>query len=706
VQRLSKPRRIIDPTFLLLALLLAGTPLFAQEEEEEDRDLRSLAGLGVDIEASELPPDAVLEVTPTELTLEVGAKAQLEAVVLDGDGQVLGAKVLFYSRARENVGVNPAGELEAFRPGTHTVVALVPREPGDTAGSEAPLKAEIEVTVPPPPVASVEIVDLPARIWAESVLALESRVVDVAGVERPDVDVVYESDDETVATPDGFGGLVLHRAGTIRITARAETASDAATLEVEPSRVATFELTSPTARARTGDVVFFRAVARDTDGVEVPHLPVHYAVSGTTDHAIVAAGAPAMIEGDGAFVGERSGTYTVVAVSGPHVAQRRIEVEPRKVRKRFELVGHAGVRDRHSSDLWVWEGTDGSDYAITGTWGAEGHAYVWDVSNPESMVLVDTVRVDARTVNDVKVSADGRIAVISREGASNRKNGIVILDVSEPKVGVRILSRYDDQLKGGVHNLFVHDEHVYVVNNSRRFDIVSIEDPTNPYRVGRFELDTPGHGIHDVWVVDGVAFSSNWHDGVVAIDVGGGGKGGAPDNPVLLGTYSYPSGWNHAAYPHRSPSTGKFYVFAGDEAFPWGLDAPVEGQAPPPAAGWIHVVEWESWDHPREVARYEVPGAGTHNMWIEDEVLYVAYYNGGLRAVDISGELRGDLYRQGREIAWWLPHDAEGYVPNAPFTWGPQPFKGHVFFSDWNSGLWAVKLGPLEKPDEVIGEPQ
>ena len=27
--------------------------------------------------------------------------------------------------------------------------------------------------------------------------------------------------------------------------------------------------------------------------------------------------------------------------------------------------------------------------------------------------------------------------------------------------------------------------------------------------VGRFELDTPGHGIHDVWISDGVAFSSN-----------------------------------------------------------------------------------------------------------------------------------------------------------------------------------------------------
>ena len=61
--------------------------------------------------------------------------------------------------------------------------------------------------------------------------------------------------------------------------------------------------------------------------------------------------------------------------------------------------------------------------------------------------------------------------------------------------------------------------------------------------------------------------------------------------------------------------------------------------------------------------------------------------------VDVSGELMGNLYRQGREIAHYVPYDPEAYSPNTPFTWGPQPYKGNIFFSDWNSGLWAVRLG-------------
>ncbi len=53
-----------------------------------------------------------------------------------------------------------------------------------------------------------------------------------------------------------------------------------------------------------------------------------------------------------------------------------------------------------------------------------------------------------------------------------------------------------------------------------------------------------------------------------------------------------------------------------------------------------------------------------------------------------------------------MPYDAEGFIPNSPFVWGPQPYKGHIFFTDWNSGLWAVKVLPKTEPTPIIGEPQ
>lgn len=652
--------------------------------------------------------ELTIEVQPPELTLEVGGTARLAATVRDARGALVeDAVVVFYSRARRSVSVTRGGTVEAYRPGEHTVVALVPADPDDAARRPRGVtRVEVPVDVPQPPVERVRFSGVPQRFYVGTYPRLDVEVVDASGAVRHDVDVAYDSADAQVAGVDRFGVLQLHRPGSATLSARAEEARDTITIEVESNPVASLVLRASAEAVRTGDVVVFRAVARDARGLPVHGVPVEYAVAGETVPAIRAAGAAAMITSEGRFVAERSGTFTVVANAGTHSARRTVSVSRRDVRRDVELVGRAPVRDRRTSDLWVWEGTDGRDYAITGTWGSDGSSYIWDVTDPSDIRKVREVQVDARTVNDVKVSEEGDIAVISREGASNRRNGIVILGVGNPREGVPVLAEYTEGLTGGVHNLFIAEEHVYALSAGRRYDVINIEDPSDPRRVGQFEMDTLGHSIHDVWVSDGVAFSSNWTDGVVAVDVGGGGRGGTPERPVELGRYAYPSGWNHAAFPYTSASTGKRYLFAGDEAFPYSGLRSGRGGRPIIAAGWIHVIDWSDWSNPREVARYQVPEAGSHNIWVEDDTLYVGYYNGGLRVVDVSGELLGDLYAQGREIARFLPFDPEGFTANAPFVWGAQPFKGHIFFTDWNSGLWAVRLAPRTEPGRIIGEPQ
>ena len=669
------------------ALLLLALPAFAQEEEAETG-----------------PQPAELIITPSELELEVGDKLTLEAAVRDSDGNLMDRTVVFYSRRRRSVGVNPAGMVEAYQPGEHTLIAMVPKDPEDIdRRAEPAVMVEIPVTIPNPPVASVEVANLPGHLYAGTEIGLRSLVTDISGAVRNDVGVGWSSADPSVASVDSLGVLTLVGAGRTTLTVSAEEASSDATIEVLANPVASITLSgAPAAAVRTGDVVFFEAKVTDASGNEVPDYPVQFATFGIPADGIVAPGAIGQVDEEGAFVAERSGTHTVIVDGFTDSASATVAVVSRNVRKDVEVVGRGPVRDRRTSDLWVWEGTDGRDYAVTGTHSADGHAYFWDVTDPSAISLVDTVRVDARTVNDVKVSADAKFCVISREGASNRKNGLVILDVSDLQNGIEVIARYDDQLTGGVHNVFIAEDHIYALSAGRRYDILNAEDPTNPYRVGRFEMDTPGHSIHDVWVHEGIAYSSNWNDGVVAVDVGGGGKGGAPNNPVMLGKTPYPSGWNHAAYPYRSKSTGKFLMIGGDEAFPYQLME--DERAPRRAAGWIHIFEWDEWESPREVARYQVPEAGTHNLWVEDDILYIGYYNGGLRVVDISGEMRGDLYRQGREIAMFRPFDPETLKPNAPFVWGPQPYKGHIFLADNTSGLWAVKLVDAEPVN--MGEPQ
>ena len=702
-------------TALLAAMLLVPAGAFAQAEAEQ-----------------ESPAPATLTVSPEELTLTAGETARLGATVLDGDGNEVEVEVLYlplygqYWNLEERTWgfnlftVSPDGRVSTVRPGEYAVLVRVVGRAGDAAAGDSDaagyLQQRVPLTILPRPPASI-VLNAPGPFYAGTEVTLEATPLDDDGAFADDVEVEWRTSDASIAMPIGQppanqrttrrGVLALGAPGRVAIEAAAGGATAEMTLDVQPNPAARITLTPDRSAVRTGDVTRLTATVSDADGRSIDDIPVAFSVSAITD--AMASGGPSsgLITQDGRFVADLPGAYTVVARTGGVTASALIRVVERGARRPIELVGHGRVSDRATTDLWVWEAPNGRDYALTGTHSAGGHAYVWDVTDPANLHVVDVVRVDARSVNDVKVSEDGTTAVISREGASNRRNGLVLLDVSDPEVGVRKLAEYDDRLTGGVHNTFIHDGHVFALSAARRYDIISIEDPAAPRRVGSFALDNPARSIHDVVVRDGVAYSANWTDGVAVVDVGGAGKGGSPQEPRLIGQFPFPTGWNHSVYPYRSASTGKFYIFAGDEAArsgpnyspesAIGTGTPGYENEPHRWRGWVHILEWdESFESPpRLVARYEVPEAGSHNIWVEDDVMYVAFYNGGLRVVDVSGELLGNLYRQGREIARFLPLDPEGFVPNAAQVFGAQPHKGTIFFADMNSGLWAVRLGEL-----------
>ncbi len=645
------------------------------------------SGLEAQARGSDEGPGRELRVEPRGLELALGEEAALAASVVDATGSPVETDVLFFSTDRRRLAVSPDGRVRALAPGDFRVVVLAPGPEG--FGDDRTLRTEVRVEVAWPPPARIEVQGPEGTLYAGTTVRLEARVLTEGGLERKDLEPAFRSSSPEVVSVDPYGWVTATAPGRATVRVEAGAAGAELPLSVVENPVRSIELAVDRERARTGDALHFQATPRDARGRQVADAAVTFALLSHPADTLLAPPSAAQIDERGDFVAEKPGIFTVVATSGAASAQKNVRIEPRDVEREIRFVGRGTVGHVHTSDLWVWEGLDGRDYAVTGTWGGEGVAYFWDVTDPASPVRIDSVRVDARTVNDVKVSEDGTVCVISREGASNRRNGIVILDCSDP-TNVEILSRFDEELTGGVHNVFIHRGHVYAVNNGRRFDVIDIRDPRSPRRVGRFELEAPGHAIHDVWVADGIAYSSNWTDGVVMVDVGNGIRGGSPSDPVQIASYAYPSGANHAAFPYHDRETGKFYVIAGDEIMPecGDPDRPCQTQ------GYIHFIDFTDLEHPREVARYQVPEAGTHNLWVEGDRLYVAYYNGGLRVVDISGDLMGDLYRQGREVARFLSWAPDGFVPNAPMAWGPQPHKGHVFFSDFNSGLWAVRLEP------------
>ena len=640
-----------------------------------------------------------------DLTLDIGQVFKPESRVINSDGsEVECTRIIYYNKkgvfssAKSITFDREKGTLIANDPGNHDVVAVCINSNGKR------LTKTFNINVNYPKIKKVKLLNNQKNIYVGNYIKLiyeitdefeNKRVVDYWNYDKAlryfsNVEVDIKSNNERVKI-DLSNNILAVEEGNSTITASFDGISDKIDLKIQKNPISKLNLISDNSNVKTGDVVNFKVKAIDKKGNEIKNIPVQYSFTGKSfDKSNSASG---LILEDGRFVGDVAGKYIISAKVGNITSSKVVNVFPRNVNREINNVGNGLVNDKHTSDFWVFEGVDGRDYAVTGTWGADGKAYFWDVTNPSKIKKIDSVQVDARTVNDVKVSQDGKICVISREGASNRKNGIIIIDVTNPK-DVKIISEYTKNLTGGVHNVFIDNNHIYALSNGERYYIINIDNPNKPIQVGMFEVGKEGQAIHDVWIENGIAYSSNWRDGVYLVDVGNGIAGGSPSNPVPFGDYSYDSGAHHATFPYKSKSTGKFYTVLGDEIFPKGVNPNGTNET----AGFLHFVDFTDTKNPVEVAKYELPTHGSHNFWIEDDILYVAMYTGGLRVVDLSGDLLGDLYKQGREIGYILTGNPNGYIPNDTMVWGAQLYKGHIFYSDFNSGIGAAKVSD-NKPD-------
>ena len=627
------------------------------------------------------------------LVLEVGDTFMPESFVKNFDGTTRNCEIIIYYNKKGvfNVGGSivqdpSTGKIVANEPGKHEVVAVCV----DSRNNGDRLSQTFIVTVNYTKTKSVKL-EISEEAFAGSYIPFTYKSVTLNGNERNDLIANIKTSNSDVVSVDSNGLLKALKKGDATLTLEVDGVKTSKKIKVKSNPVISLNISSSSNSVRTGDVVTLSAKMLDKKGKEINNLNPTYSFHGVSfDGSSSASG---LIK-ENKFVADVSGLYTVNAHFGNVNSSTKVKVTDRDIKRDIIQLGTGDVFDKHTSDAWFFEGVDGKDYGVSGTF-FDGQAYFWDVSDPTNITKIDSIKVDARIVNDVKVSEDSKICIITKEGASNRKNGFVILDISDPS-DVKVLSEYTDGLTGGVHNVFIDNNHVYALNafgNPAKFEVVNIEDPKNPKGVGKFELEI-GSAIHDIWIEDGIAYTSNWRDGLYIVDIGNGIAGGSPSNPVAVANYKYKTGANHAAFPFKSKSTGKFYVILGDEIFPDGVDFFAANET----TGFLHFVDFTDLKNPIEVARYELPGYGSHNFWVEDDVVYAGMYNGGLRVIDVSGDLLGDLYKQGREIAAFKTGSPNGFIPNNTMTWGSQYFKGNIFYSDFNAGIGALKLLD-SKPD-------
>jgi hypothetical protein len=650
--------------------------------------------------SAQQPAVAKLVATPASLTLQTGQTTPLTVTAYDAAGAVIPDANVRVTAPRRSASYAD-GKLTAISVGRFDVTATSVAVPPN-----APVSITIPVTVTWAPLKRMQIIADQPRLHTGVTVVHKARGWHEDSTERVAFNPTWRSSNPAVARVDRFGNVTGVRAGTVTISAEAEDVRATKQYTVTTNPVASIELGVAETAIRTGDVIPLQATARRANGTPVPDVEITWSYTYTPDDSIAPNGFPGGggIVQFGRFVANYPGRYTLLAQYGPASARTTIQVSPRDVRRRITVMGRGTITETHTSDLWPWTGKDGRDYALVGTWGGNGYAMIFDITDPANIVKTDSVQVNARTINDVTVSPDGRYGVLSREGASDRVNGVVFLDLANP-AHPKVASTFSQELTGGVHNMFATNDYFFAVSGGAKYVIVDVKDIYNPKYVSEYRH--PNARLHDLWVHDGIAYSAQGGVGTVVVDVGNGKYGGTIEKPKLVTVYRVNSG--HEIFPYFQKSTGKIYLFIGDEEMSrtgrvWegtsysaelrNPAGPVRGGIAQTSGGYTHIIDFTDPLKPIPVGRYHIEDYGSHDIIVQDDVLYQAYYDGGVRVVDVSGELMGNLYDQGREIAVFKPYDPQGFTANAPFVMNAMPWKGNVLFTDFNSGLWAAKLEP------------
>jgi hypothetical protein len=645
--------------------------------------------------AASLPPSPVVRVavSPTPHQVIAGDTVRLSAKAYDASGRELSDVRIRFAQggARFEGDVTPDGLVTSGSTGILPVSVVV-----SVPGSR-PFVERVQVRMVPGPASAVQLAPKITKLVAGQSARVEATPVSKIGdvsLER----VSWRSSAPNIARVDEFGIVTGMAAGRATITATAGQARATMPVEVIANTIASVEVTPARTEVRQGDVVRFRATVKDRGGATISGLTPAWSFSP----------GQGMIESDGAFVAYEPGIYTVTANYGVRTAQAVVRVEHRDVRRPLTVVGRLPRTAFTTEEVWIHPN---GQVAYLGTGSGGDRLYVIDIRDPANPQVVDSLMANTRRVNDVMTTPDGKVLVHTREGAADRKNGIVIATLEDP-MHPKVVAHFTEGVEGGVHSAFVyqqrHGTHVYATNNGTgALHIIDIGDPHNPREVAQWRTDwrpDAGRTLHDVDVQDGLAYLSYWNDGLVILDVGNGVKGGSPSNPQLVSQFKYDlnelyrdveasSGpgfirGTHTAWRHRN------YVFIADEVFPARGVTGARDAAAGRAYGRLQVVDVSDMDNPRSVAWFEPEFGGVHNVWVAGDTLYIGAYNGGFRVFDVSGELRGDLRAQGREIGHLNTADMEGNTKNTAMTWGVVVKDGLAYVNDMYNGLWIVRIEP------------
>ena len=322
------------------------------------------------------------------------------------------------------------------------------------------------------------------------------------------------------------------------------------------------------------------------------------------------------------------------------------------------------------NDVWGYTSCDGDEYALLGS---EGAVHFIQVMPDNTLVERAFFKPGNVTLwRDMKTYHDRAFSM-----CDSCNEGLIMYDLSTLPDTVRVLEQNRETF-GSAHNLFVDEPNhrLYVVGANDPgsdlliYDLENIGD-TLPDPV---KLQLPGGYIHDINVVDNIAYASHGTAGLYTYDLS------QIDTFQLLGQLEdYPqAGYNHSSWPSDD---GNYLVMA-DETHNRSLKM-VDISAPNDAQ--VTDLFRSKLLAPDDTATI------VHNPFIRGDYIIASYYHDGVSIFDWTDPT--DV----RQVAYYdTEPDNTGY---AGFTgnWGVYPFlpSQRILASDMHHGLFLLRADSI-----------
>jgi len=338
-----------------------------------------------------------------------------------------------------------------------------------------------------------------------------------------------------------------------------------------------------------------------------------------------------------------------------YLAAQQVEIE------NIRPIAHLDLGN--CNDVWGYTAPNGHEFALVGH---RTGTYIFDVStNPHEPIEVGFIPGAISTWRDLKTH--GYYCYVVNESGG----GMDIISLEDPfnpyKVGSYTSST------ATAHNMFIADGYAYLVgsagasaqtNSWHGIIILELSDPENPTELGRWEETY----IHDIYVKNDTAYACDIYNGSLAIiDVSD------KTNPTTMLVHNYSNYGCHAVW---ITDDSRYAVTADEEN-----------------GGFIYIHDIQDFNNINMVATWypnepEVQNKSAHNVLIKDDLLYVSYYVYGTRIVDIS-----DPYNP-TEVGYydWYPGQQGLYNGN----WGVYPYteNGLIYSTDYSGNGFFVMSYP------------